>query len=73
MKNLLIPVIITHSLAIRIAFIFPVFRMAIAFLLVAETLLLFAFGGFSRRWDDRQKLYLILMIGGFLLAILGGI
>lgn len=73
MKNLLIPVIITHSLAIRIAFLFPVFRMAIAFLLVAETLLLIAFGGFSQRWDDRQKLYLILMIGGFLSAILGGI
>ena len=73
MKNLLFPMILTHSLAIRIAFIFPVFRMAIAFLLVAETLLLLAFGGFSQRWDDRQKLYLILMIGGFLSAILGGI
>jgi len=73
MKNLLFPMILTHSLAIRIAFLFPVFRVAIAFLLVTETLLLIAFGGFSQRWDDRQKLYLILMIGGFLLAILGGI
>lgn len=73
MKNLLFPMILTHSLAIRIAFIFPVFRVAIACLIVAETLLLLAFGGFSQRWDDRQKLYLILMIGGFLLAILGGI
>ena len=52
---------------------FPVFRMAIACLIVAETLLLIALGGFSRSWDDRQKLYLILMIGGFLSAILGGI
>ena len=73
MKNLLIPVIITHSLALRIAFLFPVFRVAISFLLITETLLLIAFGGFSQRWDDRQKLYLILMIGGFLSAILGGI
>ena len=73
MKNLLIPAILAHSLVIRIAFIFPVFRMAIALLLVAETLLLLAFGGFSQRWDDRQKLYLILMIGGFIAAIFGGV
>lgn len=73
MKNLLIPIILAHSLAIRIAFLFPVFRIAIVFLLMAESLLLIAFGGFSQRWDDRQKLYLILMIGGFLFAILGGV
>jgi hypothetical protein len=73
MKNLLIPTILAHSLAIRIAFLFPVFRIAIASLLVAETLLLIAFGGFSQTWDDRQKLYLILMIAGFFFAILGGI
>jgi hypothetical protein len=73
MKNLLIPIILAHSLVIRIAFLFPVFRIAIAFLLVAETLLLIAFGGFSRDWDDRQKLNLILMIAGFFFAILGGI
>lgn len=73
MKNLLIPLIITHSLIIRIAFIFPVFRVAIAFLIVAESLLLIALGGFSQRWDDRQKLYLILMIGGFIAAIFGGV
>lgn len=73
MKNLLIPLILTHSLIIRIAFLFPVFRLAIALLLVAETLLLIAFGGFSRSWEDRQKLYLILMIGGFIAAIFGGV
>ena len=73
MKNLLIPAILAHSLAIRIAFLFPVFRVAIALLLVAEALLLIAFGGFSRSWDDRQKLYLILMIAGFLAAIFGGV
>ena len=73
MKNLLIPLILTHSLVIRIAFLFPVFRVAIAFLLVAETLLLIAFGGFSRSWEDKQKLYLILMIAGFISALLGGV
>ena len=73
MKSLLIPLIITHSLAIRIAFLFPVFRVAIAFLIVAESLLLIALGGFSQRLDDRQKLYLILMIGGFIAAIFGGV
>lgn len=73
MKNLLIPLILTHSLAIRIAFLFPVFRMAIAFLIVAETFLLIAFGGFSQRWDDRQKLYLILLFAGFIAAIFGGV
>lgn len=73
MKNLLIPAILAHSLIIRIAFLFPVFRVAIACLIVAESLLLIALGGFSQRWDDRQKLYLILMIGGFIAAILGGV
>ena len=73
MKNLLLPLILTHSLVIRIAFLFPVFRVAIAFLLVAETLLLIAFGGLSRSWDDRQKLYLILLFAGFISALLGGI
>lgn len=73
MKNLLIPLTITHSLAIRIAFIFPVFRVSIAFLLVAETLLLIAFGGLSQQWDDRQKFYLVLLFVGFISALLGGI
>ena len=73
MKNLLIPLILTHSLIIRIAFLFPVFRLAIALLLVAEALLLLAFGGFSRSWEDKQKLYLILMIAGFIAAIFGGV
>lgn len=65
--------ILTHSLAIRIAFIFPVFRVAIAFLIVAESLLLIALGGFSQRWEDRQKLYLILLFAGFISALLGGV
>lgn len=73
MKSLLIPLIITHSLIIRIAFLFPVFRVAIALLLIAETLLLIAFGGFSRSWEERQKLYLILLFAGFIAALLGGI
>lgn len=73
MNNLLIPLILTHSLAIRIAFLFPVFRVAVACLIFAESLLLIALGGFSRSWESRQKLYLILMIGGFIAAILGGV
>ena len=73
MKNLLIPAILAHSLAIRIAFLFPVFRVAIAILLISETLLLIAFGGFSRSWEDKQKLYLILLFAGFISALLGGI
>jgi len=73
MKNLLLPLILTHSLVIRIAFLFPVFRLAITILLVAETLLLIAFGGFSQRWEDRQKLYLILLFAGFIAAIFGGV
>ena len=73
MKNLFLPLILAHSLVIRIAFLFPVFRVAVACLIVAETLLLIAFGGFSRSWDDRQKLYLILLFAGFIAAILGGI
>ena len=52
---------------------FPVFRVAIACLIVAESLLLIALGGFSQRWDDRQKLYLILLFAGFISALLGGI
>ena len=52
---------------------FPVFRVAVACLIVAESLLLIALGGFSQRWEDRQKLYLILFFAGFIAAILGGI
>ena len=73
MKNLFLPLILAHSLVIRIAFIFPVFRVAIALLLISETLLLLAFGGFSRSWEDKQKLYLILLFAGFIAAIFGGV
>lgn len=73
MKNLLIPAILAHSLVIRIAFLFPVFRVAVCGLLVAETLSLVLLCGFSRSWEDRQKFYLVLLFASFIAAIFGGV
>lgn len=70
MENFLIFFIILHALAIRLAFIFPVFRMAVGLALLSELLLILFIG--SQDLEEQQQFYFLLAIVSLIAAILGG-
>ncbi len=72
MKHLILPVVIAHSLLIRLALIFPLFQGPIGCLLLAELAVVALLAVRSNQFDSQGQVYFGLIILGFLASVVWG-
>jgi hypothetical protein len=68
MKNLSIPIILAHSLVIRIAFLFPPVRLFVGVWVIVAALALIAYC----QEKEIDKADVIFALAAFIFAVLGG-
>ena len=73
MNNLILPGLISCSLLIRLAFIFPFLQWPVGFLLLVGLAVMALLGVRSNQFDGHGQIYFGLMILAFLSAVVFGV
>jgi hypothetical protein len=73
MNNFILPAILTHSLLIRLAFIFPFLQWPIGCLLLAELAVMALLAARSNQFDGQGQIYFGLLILAMISAVVFGV